>query len=276
MKISVIMTSYNYAQYLQEAINSVLAQTYQDWELIIVDDGSVDNSVEIIQDFCQKDKRIKLFQHENSQNKGLKESLLLALGNANGKWIAFVESDDVLHPDNLIKKIDIINKNPNAALIFNKVSFLDENNTQKTFLKTELAKIQKELTKKEFPREMFFDFGIKNQILTFSCVMVDATTIKNADFDSPIDVFLDWWLWGHIAYNNKFYYLDEELTSWRLHPKSYVSTGKIPTINVFPLQIYIDIYKKNKKSLNILGFIIYLLPKLLFTKLSKFISKRIF
>lgn len=275
MKISVIMTSYNYAQYLQEAINSVISQSYQNWELIIVDDGSADNSVEIIQNFCQKDKRIKLFQHENSQNKGLKKSLLLALGKADGKWIAFLESDDVLHPDNLLKKIDVINKHPNVALIFNKVSFLDEHNTQNTFLKTKLEKIHKELTKRKFPREMFFDFGIKNQILTFSCVMVETTKLKNTDFNSPIDVFLDWWLWVHIAYNNKFYYLDEELTSWRLHPKSYISTGKIPKLNIFPIQIYIDIYKKNKKSLNILGFIIYLLPKLLCSKLFKFISKKI-
>jgi len=103
MKISILIASYNYAQYIEEAINSVINQSYQNWELIIVDDGSSDNSLEIIKSYCEKDSRIKLFQHENNQNNGLKETILLGLENVMGDWVAFLESDDVFMPDNLAK-----------------------------------------------------------------------------------------------------------------------------------------------------------------------------
>ena len=65
MKISIITTSYNYEEYIKETIESVLAQSYTNWEMIIIDDGSKDNSVNIIKKYCQKDKRIKLYQHQN-------------------------------------------------------------------------------------------------------------------------------------------------------------------------------------------------------------------
>ena len=84
MKISVITASYNYAQYIEETISSVLSQSYQDWELVVVDDGSSDGSVEIIESYCKKDSRIKLYQHEGGQNKGLKETLLLGLEHSQG------------------------------------------------------------------------------------------------------------------------------------------------------------------------------------------------
>jgi len=101
MKISIITANYNYAQYIEEAINSVINQSYGDWELIIVDDGSSDNSVEIIKSYCEKDSRIRLFQHANGENKGLKETLLLGISHASGDWIAFLESDDSFTLDNL-------------------------------------------------------------------------------------------------------------------------------------------------------------------------------
>jgi glycosyltransferase involved in cell wall biosynthesis len=67
-KISVITVSYNYENYIKETIESVINQTFQDWEMIIVDDGSKNNSVEVIKSYCEKDNRIKFFQHEHGVN----------------------------------------------------------------------------------------------------------------------------------------------------------------------------------------------------------------
>lgn len=92
--ISIITASYNYENYIKETIESVLNQTYTNWELIIVDDGSKDNSVEVIKSYCEKDSRIKLFQHEGGVNKGLAETIKLGISKAQGEWIAFLESDD--------------------------------------------------------------------------------------------------------------------------------------------------------------------------------------
>ena len=102
---SIITASYNYANYIVETMDSVLAQTYQDWELIVVDDGSKDNSVEVIKSYCQKDSRIKLFQHEFGINKGLIATIKLGIEKASSDWIAFVESDDFITPDYLEKKL---------------------------------------------------------------------------------------------------------------------------------------------------------------------------
>lgn len=247
MKISVILSSYNYADYIKEAIDSVIEQTYKDWELIIVDDGSSDNSVKIIQSYCDKDSRIKLFQHADKANHGLKETLLLCLEHATGDWIAFLESDDYLSPYYLARKVQIIKDAKmqgckDVKIIFNKVKFLGEDRISKKRLRV-LEKTQQNLSKMTFPKNMFYDFYIDNMILTFSSVTVETETIKNANFNTPNDSTLDRWLWIHLAYNNVFYYIDEELTRWRLHEKSYIKSK--PKFFFPQISSYGDVYRKN-------------------------------
>lgn len=269
MKISIITASYNYAQYIEEAIDSVINQSYQDWELIIVDDGSSDNSAEIIKSYCAKDSRIKLFQHDKGANKGLKETLLLGLEKATGKWIAFLESDDFFEPDNLTEKVKIIERHGNLGLVFNKVRFLSEfkKKEQKRF-----EKVQEKLSKKDFPRNMFYDFYINNMILTFSCVMVRRDALNPSFFETPVDKLLDWWLWIHLAYENEFYYIEKELTSWRLHDKSYIQERKKSFLQLVQVQAYLDIFKRNK-SIKLFGFIVYSTIILFFVRSLRFFRK---
>lgn len=279
MKISIITANYNYAKYLEEMINSVINQSYADWELIIVDDGSSDNSVEIIKSYCEKDGRIKLFQHPDGKNKGLKESLLLGLSHCSGEWVAFLESDDYFHPENLSKKVEIIKKYPDAnltniSLIFNRVEFIKTEEKSAKNIKI-FEKTQERLSKINFPRNMFFDFYINNMILTFSCVMVKADALRNADFNTPLDTMLDWWLWIHLAYKNKFYYTDEALTCWRLHDESYLLRGKKPVLCPVQVQAYFDIYKKTEKPLFMLIFMLYSSVILIFVRAYRFIRRKI-
>lgn len=272
MKISIITASYNYAQYIEEAINSVLNQSYPDWELIIVDDGSSDNSVEIIKSYCEKDNRIKFFTHQNHENKGLKETLLLGISHATGDWIAFLESDDYWAPDNLLKKVESAKKHPEVKLIFNKVKFLTEaqRREQKIFEKT-----QKKLSQWKFPRNIFYKFDVDNMVLTFSCVMVESEILKKADFNATVEALMDWWLWIHLAYKNDFYYIDEELTNWRLHAQSYICTNKPPVWHVFLASAYVDVYQKNKTDLRLLFFICTYRIKVFFIRGFRFIKKLI-
>ena len=95
-KVSVITASYNCENTIQETIESVISQTYKDWELIIVDDGSKDNSVNIIKKYCNEYDNIKLFTHADNKNKGLKHTLKLGISKASSKWIHFCECDDIL------------------------------------------------------------------------------------------------------------------------------------------------------------------------------------
>lgn len=274
MKISIITANYNYAQYIEEAINSVINQSYQDWELIIVDDGSSDNSVEIIKSYCTKDSRIKLFQHPDEKNKGLKDSLLLGLSHITGDWVAFIESDDYFHTDNLSKKVEIMKNHPDIKLVFNKVEFIKTEEKSAKNIKI-FEETQEKLSKMKFPRNMFFDFYINNMILTFSCVMVKTDILRNADYNTPVDTMLDWWLWIHLAYKNKFYYIDEVLTYWRLHDESYLLRGKKPITCPVQVQAYFDIYKKTEKPFFMLLFMLYSSVILLFVRTYRFIRRKI-
>lgn len=99
--VSIIMPNYNGAKFLTETIESVLAQTYTNWELLFVDDCSTDNSLELIQDY--KDDRIKVLRNE--KNSGAAVSRNYALREATGKWIAFLDSDDLWVKDKLQKQL---------------------------------------------------------------------------------------------------------------------------------------------------------------------------
>ena len=99
--VSIIMPSYNTAKFIANSIQSVLMQTYQYWELIIVDDCSTDNTDEVVAKF--KDSRIRYIK--NDVNSGAAVSRNRALREAKGRWIAFLDSDDLWHPEKLEKQI---------------------------------------------------------------------------------------------------------------------------------------------------------------------------
>lgn len=105
--VSIIMPSYNTGKYIKETINSVINQTYTNWELLIVDDCSTDNTDEVISGF--KDERIKY--SKNEKNSGAAISRNKALREARGKWIAFLDSDDLWEKEKLEKQIKFMKDN---------------------------------------------------------------------------------------------------------------------------------------------------------------------
>ena len=107
--VSIITPSYKCASLIGETIKSVLAQTYTDWEMLIVDDCSNDGTVEALQPYLEADKRIKLFVNE--KNSGAAVSRNRALREAKGKWVAFLDSDDLWAPDKLEKQICFMEEN---------------------------------------------------------------------------------------------------------------------------------------------------------------------
>lgn len=106
--VSIIMPSYNTDSYIEETINSVMLQTYKNWELIIVDDCSSDNSDEVVSKYLT-DKRVHYYKNE--KNSGAAVSRNTALSKAKGKWIAFLDSDDLWLADKLEKQISFMQQN---------------------------------------------------------------------------------------------------------------------------------------------------------------------
>lgn len=111
-EVSVIIPVYNTEQFLGDCLNSVLAQTFTDFEIIIVNDGSTDNSVAIVEQFAAKDSRIVILHQEN---KGLSEARNTGIKAARGNWITFVDSDDMLAPTFLQKLLEAAKQN-NASI----------------------------------------------------------------------------------------------------------------------------------------------------------------
>ena len=243
MKISIITASYNYANYIEETIQSVINQTYSDLELIIVDDGSTDNSIEIINKYCNHDNRIRLYTHPNNENKGLKETLLLGISKADSDWIAFLESDDMWRKDYLEKKVEIADKYPEVGLIFNDVEFIGNEDRIKNYKKT-LDKVIKGNNERVYPCNIFKNFNVKNPILTFSSVMIKKELLKPEYFNTPVDKLLDWWLYIHITYSTDVYYLSDNLTKWRIHPASYIWNKSKSKFKMVQIEAYINILKK--------------------------------
>lgn len=110
--VSVLMTMYNREKYVGEAIESVLSQTYQNWELIITDDQSKDNSVSIVQSYADKDPRIHL--HINEYNLGDYPNRNKAASLAKGKYLKYLDSDDLLYPWALECFVSMMERNPEA------------------------------------------------------------------------------------------------------------------------------------------------------------------
>ena len=106
--VSIIMPSYNTANFISSTIKSVLAQTYTDWELIIVDDCSTDNTDEVVRPFLSD---LRICYIKNEKNSGAAVSRNRALREAKGKWIAFLDSDDLWLPEKLEKQIEFMKEN---------------------------------------------------------------------------------------------------------------------------------------------------------------------
>lgn len=123
-KISVIIPAYNASKNITETIESVLAQTFTDFEVIVADDGSLDNTVDVVLSLTERDDRVKIYRTE--KNQGVSKARNFAISNATGEWIAFLDSDDLWTKDKLEKQISLAEKS-NADIVYCSYGIVDEN-----------------------------------------------------------------------------------------------------------------------------------------------------
>ena len=214
-KVSIIMPNYNCANYISETIESVLAQTYQNWELIIVDDFSKDASVEIIKKYSEKDHRIRYFV--NSTNQGAAYSRNKALMEATGRWIAFLDSDDLWAPQKLERQIEFMNAN-DYHFSFTKYECIDEKTSKRT---GQIITGPKKISKHKMFRYCYMG------CLT---VMYDAQTVGLIQIDNRLAKRNDYAIWLKASKKAVAYYLDENLSFYRKRSQSISHQGKLALI----------------------------------------------
>lgn len=237
--ISVIIPSYNYEKYLKYTVRSVLQQTWKNFEIIIIDDGSSDKSLDIAKQFANEHTNIKVLQHNDKKNHGLAETIKLGLKVSNGDYIAFLESDDLWAPDCLMRRVDAA-LTTDAGVIFNNIEPLIMEGANANRFYTYVPRIMKKhenLAQKNNstygPYEMKWDFWIENQIPTFSCVMIKKSIVEKCNFATPVPQWLDRWLWNQVAQDTNFAFISEKLTFWRIHKKSFNSRRTVSIKNEF-------------------------------------------
>lgn len=209
--VSIIMPSYNTASYIQETVESVLKQTYTNWELIIVDDCSTDDTDDILATFT--DKRIRIYKNE--KNSGAAVSRNKALREANGKWIAFLDSDDLWSKDKLEKQITFMKKNGYSFSYTN----YEEINTegQKTGVKV--------TGPKKITKTGMFNYCWPGCLT----VMYDAEKVGLIQIED-IKKNNDYAMWLKVCKKANCYLLDEDLALYRKGRVGSVSTHSIRTM----------------------------------------------
>lgn len=225
--VSIIMPSYNTAQYIEKTIKSVLDQTYTNWELIIVDDCSTDNTDEVVKNYLT-DKRIKYLKNE--QNSGAAVSRNRALREAKGQWIAFLDSDDLWMPEKLEKQI----------------RFMKENGYFFSYTDYEEIKAEGNMTgvfvtgPKKITRTGMYNYCWPGCLT----VMYDATKVGLIQI-SDIKKNNDYSMWLKVCKKADCYLLDECLGQYRKGRVGSVSTHSIKTMIGWHYRLFHEAEKRS-------------------------------
>lgn len=217
-KVSVIMSVYNDEQYLSEAIDSILNQTYSKFEFIIINDGSTDSSSEILDEYKRKDSRVIVI---NQKNVGLTKSLNKAIKLSTGDYIARMDSDDISHRDRLQKQVDFLMANVDYALVGTNVIKIDEHGKHL------------EVNKTKYHHNDICDTFKNRNCIAHGSVMINKELLGDLlKYDETFLYAQDFRLWAKIAKRFKIANLKEPLYMLRLHKES-LSKKKIENQSIY-------------------------------------------
>ena len=242
-KISVIMSAYNAEKYIKEAINSVLNQTFKDFEFIIINDGSTDSTKNIILSY--KDSRIRLI--ENKENIGLTKSLNKGLRVAKGEYIARVDVDDPSMPERFEKQVSFLDRHKDMAVVGSWTQVINEE-TRKTYV----------LKNSCNPAIIKWAYIFKNQIVHSSSLFRKKAIKEAGYYNERYKYAQDFDLWFRVSRKYKMANIPKVLTKHRIHSKSVTGIPETHKIQKqFVLEIisnnvnyYINLNRKDFKVLN--------------------------
>jgi glycosyltransferase involved in cell wall biosynthesis len=256
--ITVIIPVYNGAKSLKKALESVLSQRYTYWELLVINDGSSDNSEEIILNFAKIDNRIKYIK--NSNNLGIQKTRNIALGMAQGEYIAEIDQDDEwLDVDKLKKQVDFLDSNKDYALVGTGVIVVDENEIE--IARYLMPENDREIRNKILRRNCFIHSSVMYR--TKAIIDIGGYTVEKMSEDHD--------LWLRIGHLGKFYNLQEYCVKYLYSPKGYNSQDKFVRLkqNLLFIKEHKDFYPNSIQAF-ILGWI-----KIFFYPIFKYAPTRI-
>lgn len=197
--VSVIIPVYNAAEFVKASVDSILAQNYPEFEIIIVNDGSTDQSGEVIRSFS--DQRIKIIQQQNS---GVANALNVAIENSSGKYIARQDADDISMPDRIRLLVEFLEKNPSHGLVGGQARIIDAKGASKGFLKHATGNTK-----------LHYDLLWNSPFVSSATLFRRACFEKVGGFYSGKELFEDYDMWSRIALHYKLANLPEVLLDYR-------------------------------------------------------------
>ena len=232
--VSIILPTYNCASFLPHSIGTILSQTYNSYEIIVIDDGSTDNTKEVLYPFMQRIKYIR-----SEQNKGLPTARNIGIRPAQGKYIAFIDADDLWLPEKLQTDIEYFETHPEVSMVYSKHINVDEKGEDLNGN-----------TRKQLPSGNIFLqlFSEQNFVISSSVVVRKEVFETTGLFDEQLVNCQDWDMWLRIAFHFKVAGINKPLVKYRHNPHSLSKNRN----NVLKYQkIVIDkIYNKFKDTEN--------------------------
>ena len=205
--VSIVMPAYHAGGTIRESVESVLAQTVQDWELIVIDDGSDDDTAAILEELSASDKRIRFLKNE--QNRGASYTRNRAIALAEGEWIAFLDSDDRWHPQKLQKQLALAEQHPDLVVSYTASAFIDEDGKPYGYVMA----AEERLT---------YPMLLRSNLMSCSSVLIRASVMKGIRMPSD-RMHEDYFVWLTVLREYGVAYgIDEPLLIYRLskHSKS--------------------------------------------------------
>ena len=218
-RVSICLPSYNHAQFLPAAIDSILRQTYRDFEIIIVDDGSTDGSLEIAQDYALRHpSQVFVFTHPGHRNLGISETVNLAYQESCGEYWSGLPSDDMLCPDKLERQVAFLDANPNIGWVYSYAKPVDEAG----HALTELSLFGGDITGDNHPVRSLLQ---KNWVFGMTALMRRSCTEKVGLHASSL-LYSDWEFWLRMIAECRAAFLPYPLALYRVH--HYNTSVNIP------------------------------------------------
>jgi glycosyltransferase involved in cell wall biosynthesis len=219
--VSVIIANFNRANLLDEAITSVANQTFQDFELIVFDDGSRDHSVDIIRAHRKRmPDQLRFYTHDGGANLGIVATYREAILRARSEYIAFLENDDQWSPNYLEKKVEILNTYPEVGVVFSPYKVLSEGWFGKDMMLRQW--LLRATIKSGQPFDNFSNLLQSNNVATFSCFMTRKHLIEDLMVPPGHILAFDWWMLTQLSTKCLFFFDKSSHTLWRWSRQSAI------------------------------------------------------
>lgn len=230
--VSIVIPCYNHENFVQDCIQSVIEQTYENIELIIIDDGSKDNSVLKIQEMLEKcQNRFKQFEFRYRPNKGLSETLNESLEWCQGKYYSVLASDDQMFDNKTALQVAYLEKNKDCVGCFGGYQLIDENNIVTAY------------SKKDEKSYSFNEIFLHKHDLPAPTQMLLLNKLKEIGGYRKGIIIEDWYMWLKLAKIGKLHYISEYLAFYRNHSDNM--SKKIEIMHLGRNQV-LDMYSNEK------------------------------